>query len=121
MDDDIASIEVNGTPYEVQVHREVKQTKTPTILRPMVSEPDKKNIEKREVGSTSPVTAPLPGTIMQILVKKGDIVKKGDKLLVMEAMKMENTVLAEKDGVIENIKVSSGDSVLQGDILIEMV
>ena len=120
-DDNIASIEVNGTPYEVEVHREVKKTKTPTIIRPSKPDNEKKNIEKRESGSNYPVVAPLPGQILEILVKKGDVVKKDHKLMVMESMKMENVVLAEKDGVVEEIKVKVGDSVLQGDKLIEIV
>lgn len=120
IEDDIASIEVNGTSYEVEIHREVKQTKTPTLVRKVVPK-ETKTVDKKEGGSTLPIAAPLPGTIMEISVKVGDIVKKGDKLLVMEAMKMENNVLAEKDGVVEKLNVREGDSVLQGDVLVELI
>lgn len=120
IENNIATIEVNGTLYDVEIEREVKPTKTPQLVRKVV--PSKaENIEKREGGSSSPVKAPLPGKIMTVKVKSGDIVKKGDVILVMEAMKMENNVLAEKDGVVETIKVQPGDSVLEGDVLIEMV
>ena len=116
----IAEIEVNGTLYQVEVHKEVTQSKTPTLVRSVVPE-QKKQIEKADRGATIAVKAPLPGNILEIFVKPGDIVKKDQKLLVMEAMKMENVVLAEKDGVIELVKVQQGMSVLQGDTLIEMV
>ena len=116
----IAEIEVNGTLYQVEVHKEVTQSKTPTLVRSVVPE-QKKQIEKADQGATIAVKAPLPGNILEIFVKSGDIVKKDQKLLVMEAMKMENIVLAEKDGVIELVKVQQAMSVLQGDTLIEMV
>lgn len=64
--------------------------------------------------------APLPGTIFKVLVKDGDAVKKGQTILILEAMKMENNILAEKDGVINKIHIAEGDAVLQGDILVEI-
>jgi glutaconyl-CoA/methylmalonyl-CoA decarboxylase subunit gamma len=114
-------VEVNGTNYQVEVHRELKKTKTPTLVRTEVKPEGKENIEKKDRGATSPVAAPLPGTIMEVYVKPGDVVKKGQKLLMMEAMKMENHVLSEKDGVVETIKVAAGSTVLQGDVLLELV
>ena len=69
-------------------------------------------------GAGYKMAAPLPGTIMQIFVKQGDTVKKGDKLLMYEAMKMENNLLAEADGTITAINCRQGDNVLQGDVLI---
>ncbi len=120
-EDNLARIEVNGTTYEVEVHTEKKKTKTPTIVRSELPIKEDRKIEKKESGSSAPVLAPLPGSIIEIYVKPGDKVKKGDKLLMMEAMKMENNILAEKDGVIESVRVSAGTNVLQGDLLIEMV
>lgn len=120
IEDNIAQIEVNGTAYEVELEREVKTSKTPTLIRKVV--PGKaENIEKKERGSSTPVKAPLPGKILQVKVNIGDKVKKGDVLLIMEAMKMENEVMASKDGVIETIKVNVGDNVLEGDVLMETV
>ena len=116
-----AIIEVNGTLYTVELHREVKKTKTPTLVRAEVPPSKREKIEKKEKGSSDPVTAPLPGNIIEILVKPGDLVKKGQILLVMEAMKMENKIQSEKDGVVESVKVIPGSNVLQGDILIELV
>lgn len=121
LEGNIASIEVNGTPYTVELHREVRKSKTPTLVRAEVPSSKRDKIEKKEKGSSDPVTAPLPGTIIKILVKQGDLVKKGQTLLVMEAMKMENKIRSEKDGVVESVKVTPGSGVLQGDILIELV
>lgn len=57
---------------------------------------------------------------MHVYVKTGDEVKKGDNLMVLEAMKMENNIQAEKDGQISAVKVHPGESVLEGDVLIEI-
>lgn len=114
----IAKVEVNGTVYEVEVHKEVKETKTPTIVRHNIPPP--KETKPLTASQITKINAPLPGNIMQVFVKEGDKVEKEAKLLMMEAMKMENTILAEKSGIIKKINVSSGDSVLQGDTLIEI-
>ncbi|MGC9341774.1 MAG: biotin/lipoyl-containing protein [Bacteroidales bacterium] len=121
IEDNIAHIEVNGTRYDVEIERKVKQTKTPRLVRPVVSGPPKPEIDKKDRGDSTAVVAPLPGNILDILVNPGDIIKKGQKLLIMEAMKMENQILAEKDGVVESIKVQKGQAVLQGDVLIEII
>ena len=63
------------------------------------------------------VTVPMQGTIVKILVAVGDVVEVGQSICLLEAMKMENAVAAEKDGVIKEIKVSAGDSVGAGDIV----
>lgn len=119
-DDNVAQIEVNGTSYEVEVHKEMKTTKTPKLVRqPVVSKPGEGTISKKEAGGFK-VKAPLPGSIFKLNVAVGDSVKKGDVLLIMEAMKMENNIMAEKDGVVKAIKVAVGDAVLQEDVLMEL-
>lgn len=121
IEDNIATIEVNGTKYEVVIQGEVKSTKTPRLVRkPVVQQPGEGLIKKQQSGGGTAVKAPLPGTIFKINVAVGDQVKSGDKLLVMEAMKMENQILAEKDGQISVIKVKEGDAVLQDDVLLEI-
>lgn len=118
-DENVAKIEVNGTNYNVQVHRSVSASKTPTLVRSSV--PTRKtNVQVAAGSGKHTILAPLPGNIINILIHVGDAVAKGQKLLVYEAMKMENDVLAENDGVVKSIKVGVGDSVLQGDILIEI-
>ncbi|MDO4190878.1 MAG: biotin/lipoyl-containing protein [Bacteroidales bacterium] len=66
------------------------------------------------------IEAPLPGSIVKILVQNGQAIKANDVLLTMESMKMENNITAEKDGVVANIRVTPGQNVMQGDVLIEM-
>jgi biotin carboxyl carrier protein len=116
---DLAKIEVNGTPYLVEIHRQVKQVKTPTLVRPVIREPHKM-IEKKEGGPRVSVKSPLPGIIIEVAVKPGDRVTKGQKLLVMEAMKMENVIKSEVDGEVVAVRVNIGQSVLQDEVLIEM-
>lgn len=115
-----ARIEVNGTCYNVELHKQEQTTKTPILVRPKVKNPAGAHKIKKEATSGYKVVAPLPGNIMQILVKEGDTVKKDDPLLVYEAMKMENKLKSEKDGTITSIKVAPGDNVLQDEVLIEM-
>ena len=120
IEDNIAHMEVNGTPYEVEIERKVKRTKTPTIVR-APQQPAQPEIEKKEGGTAHSILAPLPGSIMVVKVNPGDIIEKGQLLLVMEAMKMENQVLADRKGVVEKIHIGPGDTVLQGDPLIELI
>ena len=61
--------------------------------------------------------APMPGTVLKINVKVGDSVKKGDTVLILEAMKMENEIAAPADGVIASVNVAQGASVNTGDVL----
>ena len=62
--------------------------------------------------------SPLPGVILDIKVKEGDMVKKGQVIIILEAMKMENNINADRDGKVTSIKVSKGDSVLEGTDLV---
>ena len=64
------------------------------------------------------VTSPLPGSVIKVLVSEGQAVKKGDTLLTLESMKMENAILAECDGTVSKIAVTAGQNVMQDDILV---
>jgi len=119
-EDNIARVEVNGTCYSVEVQKELKQTKTPVLKRQEVPMPSRGESKIKKSISGTQIKAPLPGNIMQVFVKLRDEVKRGDKLLMYEAMKMENNILAEKEGYVTSVKVQPGDSVLEGDLLIEI-
>ena len=69
-------------------------------------------------GPAKPLKSPLPGSITKILVTPGQAVKKGETLLMMEAMKMENEIKAEKDGVVAEIKVTVGQNVMNDEVLL---
>ena len=64
------------------------------------------------------VTSPLPGSVIKVLVSEGQAVKKGDTLLTLESMKMENAIMAECDGTVSKIAVTAGQNVMQDDLLV---
>lgn len=124
IEDNIAEIEINGVKYSVQVEKDIQPVKTPKLVR-SVSVPSTDShpsIAKTSSPSapkgTGTIKSPLPGVILDLLVKKGDTVKVGQRLLVLEAMKMENNIEADKAGVVVSIAKNKGDSVMEGDILI---
>lgn len=117
----VVDLEVNGTAYQVEVRREVRSSKTPTLTRPAVPKPSPEEATiKKPAEKVVAVKTPLPGTILKVLVKPGDLLKKGDTVLVMEAMKMENNIFAEKAGKVTAVHVREGDTVLQNDLLVEV-
>lgn len=121
--DNEIQLEVNGTLYQVTLEKEIKTSKTPILVRAEVPPPTskEKKIQKAPVKTSNvAVRSPLPGIILSVDVREGDTVKMGQKLLTMEAMKMANNVLAEKDGVVRSISVKAGDTVLQNDVLLEI-
>jgi len=67
------------------------------------------------------ITAFIPGTIKKIYAKKGKIVKEGDKLLILEAMKMKNVIISPIDGTIKQINVNEGDRITKNEVLIELL
>jgi glutaconyl-CoA/methylmalonyl-CoA decarboxylase subunit gamma len=126
VEDNIAEVEVNGTKFQVEIEKKIQTTKTPRLVRSVVS--PSTDIVKSEQKTSSPaeskgvghVKSPLPGIIISVNVKEGDVVKVGDKLITLEAMKMENNINSDKAGKIIAVKVNKGDSVLEGDILVEI-
>ena len=64
------------------------------------------------------ITSPLPGSVIKVLVSEGQAVKKGDTLLTLESMKMENAIMAECDGTVSKIAVTAGQNVMQDDLLV---
>jgi len=113
------NLEVNGTKYEVKMKDEVKKTKTPTLVRSALkpaAQPAKMNVSTAK----TKITCPIPGVILSVNIKVGDTLNIGDKMLVLEAMKMENNITAEKAGTVSAIHVAAGDQVLQGALMIEL-
>jgi biotin carboxyl carrier protein len=126
IDDNVAEVEVNGHKYAVEFDRTLETTKTPKLVRSQVV--PSTDISRAEQKTSSPagpkgagfVKSPLPGTILDIHVNVGDNVKSGDKLITLEAMKMENIINSDKGGTVASVNVKKGDSVMEGDILIEI-
>ena len=115
IEDNIAHVEVNGTPYKVEMEKAPKAVVKP-VVRPVSTSP----APAPAATSTgkSGVKSPLPGVILDIKVNVGDTVKKGQTIIILEAMKMENNINADKDGKITAINVSKGESVLEGTDLV---
>ena len=126
VEDNVAEVEVNGTKYQVEIEKKIQTSKTPRLVRSVVS--PSTDIVKSSQKTSSPseskgvgfIKSPLPGVILNVHVKEGDTVKIGDKLITLEAMKMENNVNADKEGKIISVKVKPGDSVLEGELLVEI-
>ncbi len=113
-----ALVEVNGQEYNVELIREEKDNPKP-IIRPKVSNTKTSSSPQRTTNSSKGgIKAPLPGVILDILVSKGEEVKKGQKLAILEAMKMENMILSDRDGKVQEIKVQKGESILEGNDII---
>lgn len=125
-----AKVEVNGIPFEVEmqgsslVEEALPTVSTEAAAAPAApaaapaAEPAAPAAAKSGPGAGAPVKAPLPGVVTKILVKESQSVKKGETVLVLEAMKMENNITAEADGTVTGICVSAGDSVMEGTTLI---
>jgi biotin carboxyl carrier protein len=124
LEDNIAEIEINGTLYKVEVEKTMQTTKTPKLVRSVAAPSTDSHPSVAKTSSpsapkgTGTIKSPLPGIILEILTKPGEQVKIGQKLLVLEAMKMENAIESDKDGKILSIEKHKGDSVMEGDVLI---
>lgn len=119
----VAEVEVNGTPYKVEIDKELKQSKTPRLVRPTSipstdTHPSVAKTQSPGRATAGAIKSPLPGVILEMNVKPGDRVKAGQKLLVLEAMKMENNIDSDKEGIVAEVRFNKGDSVLEGDILV---
>ncbi|MEI6576247.1 MAG: biotin/lipoyl-containing protein [Bacteroidota bacterium] len=123
IEDNQAEVLVNGTVLTVDVDKTLLQSKTPKLVRtPAFPSTD----SSPSVAKTNPpggrkgsgvVKSPLPGTIIALNVAAGDAIKIGQKLLVLEAMKMENNINSDKEGTVSEINVKKGDTVMEGQIL----
>jgi biotin carboxyl carrier protein len=118
-ENNIIDLEVNGTAYSVKLKEEVKVTKTPTLVRSASKRPAEL-LKVNANTSNSRIIAPIPGTVLKVDVNVGDEIKIGDRLLVLEAMKMENNIASEKSGQVTAVHVKVGQQVLQNEVLIEL-
>ncbi len=131
----IADVTVNGADYKVEMENAVTIASTGSatgtgnsasntgknaaqaVAKPTET-PDSK--PSTPAGAGKPVTSPLPGVIIEVSVKEGQAVKAGQKVAVLEAMKMENEIQAPSDGTVTAILVNKGDSVLEGAEIVKI-
>ncbi len=124
-----AKVEVNGIPFEVEMERPMNMAHV-SVVRPVahvhhgpvqaapasVAQPVQQ--PSAPAGAGMAVRAPLPGTVVAVAVTNGQAVKKGDTVVVLEAMKMENNIAAECDGTVTAVCVNKGDAVQTGAVLL---
>jgi len=118
----IYKIKVNGKTYKVELDSvdEVKEKKGLKSILPTKKKEEKKETKKVSTGEGREVLAPIQGTVTKINVKEGSQVKKGDVLLFIEAMKLENEVCSPCDGVISDVLVSKGAAVTSKQLLVKI-
>ena len=113
-------VTVNGKAYEVELPEQAHAAHKTIVKAAASAAPSSPSAAPSAAAAKgNTMSAPLPGTITKVIAQAGQKVKKGDVLIVMEAMKMANDIVAEADGTVKAVCVSVGQSVNQGDALIE--
>jgi biotin carboxyl carrier protein len=119
-------VTVNGKVYEVETEAAAPAAKpvakpAPVAPKPAAAPAAAPKAEAKPAAAPAAgvqVKSPLPGSVIKVLVSEGQAVKRGDTLLTLESMKMENAIMAEADGVVKQIAVTPGQNVMQDDLLI---
>lgn len=124
----LTEVTVNGKKYTVETEKPVapapkaapaaapKAAPAPAPAAPKAAAPAPKAAAPAAAGAQ--VKSPLPGSVVKVCVNEGQDVKKGDTLLILESMKMENPILAEQDGKVAQVAVAAGQTVMQDDLLV---
>ncbi len=113
-------VTVSGKKYEVEVEEVgASEASVEKVVEVKVSNEDVKKeaaISKPSAGRTT-IKAPMPGTILDVRISKGQNIKKGDVMFILEAMKMENEIMAGEDGTVVDVVILKGTSVNTDDVL----
>lgn len=121
VNDTTAKVTVNGTEYTVEWEKPVEEKPVvkvqPVAAKPVTTAAPAATPAAAPVSGNA-IKTPLPGVIIDVKVKVGDTVKKGDTVVVLEAMKMENNINADRDGKVVAIQVAKGDTVADGAALV---
>lgn len=103
-------VNVNGTAFEVEIEEMTGAPAAPAVAAAAPAAPAAPAGDEK-------ITAPMPGTILAVNVTSGSAVKKGDVLMILEAMKMENEIMCPRDGVVASVNTSKGATVESGTLL----
>jgi biotin carboxyl carrier protein len=106
-DNKTAVLRINGRKYALTLKDQFDQ-----LLKDL-------GLENMAIKKISEIKSPMPGLVLNILVKPGDIIKKGDQVLVLEAMKMENILKTQTDAVVKSVEIETGVAVEKGQVLIK--
>ena len=121
VNDTTANVTVNGEEYKVEWEKP-KEEKPVVKVQPVAAKPAQANpaptVAPAATVKGNAIKTPLPGVIIDVKVNIGDTVKKGDTVVVLEAMKMENNINADRDGKVTAIQVAKGDTVADGAVLV---
>lgn len=113
-------INLNGTDYEVVLEDEDRKKAPEKEIRLEVSAPVASAAPKHASSLPGGVTSPLPGVVKAVFIKEGDLVEEGDKMLILEAMKMESEIPAPFKGIVKKVPVAVNSSVVEGELLVEI-
>lgn len=119
-------VKVNGKEYDVEIEEtgadveRIAVANMPQTAQSAIASTPKTASAMVHRPVDGKITAPMPGTVLQVTCTNGQMVKKGDVLLVLEAMKMENEIQSPTDGKVQELKVAKGQSVDAGDILVQL-
>lgn len=120
----LANVTVNGKTYQVETEKPVAPVAAPKAA-PAAPKAAPAPAAAPAAPKAAPAAAdgvkvksPLPGSVIKVLVSEGAAVKKGDTLLTLESMKMENAIMAEQDGTVKQVLVAAGQNVMQDDVLV---
>lgn len=113
-----ADVTVNGVNYDVELENAVAPVQQAAPVQtapvaPVAATPQAPSAASAPATGGKVITSPLPGVIISVDVKEGSVVKRGQKVAVIEAMKMENDILADADGTVTAVHVSKGDTVAE--------
>ena len=115
-DGKMLTVNVNGADYQVELDKALPEAPAQVAAPAQAAQkaPEQVSAAPKAAAAAQTIKSPLPGIIISIDVKEGQAVKRGQKVAVIEAMKMENDILAESDGTVTAIHAAKGDSVLEG-------
>ena len=122
----VCEVTVNGTVFQVEIEKQETLKKKPVVApRPAATAtgaaaPAVKPVAAPAAAGTKVVKSPLPGSIVKVMVQAGQEIQKGDTLLTMESMKMENVIASEVTGKVKSVLVQPGQNVMQDDKLVEI-
>ena len=115
------NVTVNGTSYEITLEvvdaADVKATPAHTAAPAPAAAPAAAPVAAAPAAGGESVASPMPGTILDVKVQNGAAVKQGDVLMILEAMKMENEIVAPCDGTVASVNVTKGSTVETGTVL----